>query len=154
MILFGWLAWLGLLASLAVHLSTFFPGGASAEWPGWFVLHLGVFVVFFPAVLMVVRRGLRKDLSWLSPLARTLLLLAFLYAFVNFGFVLAHSLDGSPATLEGRRVLRQRGSSPRGISEQEYEYRQRLVVRGFSGHWIIFYLFSILALTAGQRRSL
>lgn len=151
MILFGWLAWLGLLASLAVHLSTFFPGGASAEWPGWFVLHLGVFVVFFPAVLMLARRGLRKDFSWLSPPARTLLLLAFLYTFVNFGLFMARSLDGSPATVDGRRVLKQRGSTLRELPEPEYEYRQRLIVRGFSGHWMFFYLFSILVLTSRRR---
>ncbi len=152
MFVFGWLAWLGLAVSLAVHLSTFFPGGASTQWPGWFALHVGVFVVFFPAMLAVARRGLQRDFRWFQGKGLSLLVVAFLYALVNFGLFIARAGDGSPATVDGRRVLQRKGTVLRELSESEYAYRQRLIVRGFSGHWMLFYLFSALALTAPSPR--
>ncbi|GMA98630.1 hypothetical protein PIPA1_14300 [Pelosinus sp. IPA-1] len=48
--------------------------------------------------------------------------------------------DGSPNIISGNYVISDHGKIVRVISEQEYELYQSYVVRGFSGHWMIFYI--------------
>jgi len=125
------LAGLGFLASLVAHLLALAgvlpPGGISV-----FGLHIGVFVVWLPAVLVSIRlnQGQRTRASWKHILAgcptwmRYTAMGLFGYAFLNFFIAFGQTTAGqasgsdlSPAT-----------------------------IRGFSGHWMLFYglAFSIL----------
>ena len=118
------LAALGLYASLATHLLALAghlpPGGKSL-----FGLHVGIFVLWVPVALLVLRihRGRRSLGAWKNVLAgcppwmRSLTVGLVAYAMVNF-FI---AFTGVDAQLGGDKAL-----SPG-------------VLRGFSGHWMLFY---------------
>jgi hypothetical protein len=118
------LAAIGLLLSIGVHIASLFgltiPGG-KAVWS----LHIGIFVVWLPAVLVATRanRGRPQGDLWKQVLAgcpswmRMAGYGLFAYAIVNFAwFVLT---TGSHP---------EQGGDP-----------SPFVLRGFSGHWMVFY---------------
>lgn len=120
------LAACGIALSIAAHFMALagvpIPGGGLV----W-VLHAGIFVVWVPAVLVslkMTRHASRKDL-WKVALAgcpewmRRSLYVLFGYAMLNF-ILFFVTTAGQP------RKDHQNSSSPE-------------VIRGFSGHWMIFY---------------
>jgi hypothetical protein len=64
----------------------------------------------------------------------------FAYAFINFALFFFLSRGGTPDVRDGKYVLHNHGNVIRELSEDEYELQTAYVVRGFSGHWMIFYL--------------
>ncbi len=118
------LAALGFFASLATHLLALAgglpPGGKSV-----FGLHVGIFVLWVPVVLLVLRihRGWRSLGAWKNvpagcpPWMRSLTVGLVAYAMVSF-FI---AFTGVDAQRGGDKAL-----SPG-------------VLRGFSGHWMLFY---------------
>jgi len=124
----------GLFASVLVHLLTFL-GISAAEYVPWvWVLHLGIFVAIIPLI------GMRDELTAAPPWARTVVAIAAVYAVVNFLLFLLLVRGGSPGVVDGKYVLSSHGHVIRELSEQEYHRQQACVLRGFSGHWMIFYL--------------
>jgi hypothetical protein len=118
------LSGLGFLASLTAHILALFgqtaPGGGLV----W-MLHVGVFVVWIPAILCsrrklqnVPRHDHFKALLGDCPvwMSRALKIL-FAYALVNFVLFMASTMGHPKAT----------GSAPPAV------------IRGFSGHWMVFY---------------
>lgn len=116
------LAAAGLLLSVAIHVAAILglqvPGG-STVWG----LHIGIFVVWLPTVLVFTRTSRfanQKDL-WKVALSgcpvwmRRTLYALFAYAIVNFAFFMLSSSS--------------RGSGSEPGTE----------LRGFSGHWMVFY---------------
>jgi hypothetical protein len=118
------LAAVGFVLSMSAHLLAVFgiaiPGG------GWvWGLHVGIFVVFLPAVVVssqASRFGNRRDfwklaLAGCPPWMRYALYGLFAYAVINFVFFATnasqHAAPGSTAPPS--------------------------VIRGFSGHWMAFY---------------
>lgn len=97
-----------------------------------FALHIGIFVVWFPAVFLAMRMGRGKNrsafgfgtVSWKQILSgcpdwmRYLLFGLFAYVFLNFFF----SMDNTVSSTSPQDSP----SSPQ-------------VIRGFSGHWLVFY---------------
>ena len=118
------LAIVGFILSVAAHLSAIaglpIPFG-HAVW----VLHIGIFVVWLPTVLVAYRltRGAKRKDLWKVALVgcptwmRMALYGIFGYAILNFVLFMA-TTAGHP--------------QPRGDAPPE-------VVRGFSGHWMVFY---------------
>lgn len=120
------LAACGITLSIAAHVMALagvpIPGGGLV----W-VLHVGIFVVWLPAVLVslkMTRHASRKDL-WKMALAgcpewmRRSLYVLFGYAMLNFILFF---------------------TSTAGQSRQDRKSTSNLAeVRGFSGHWMIFY---------------
>ena len=115
---------IGLLLSIVVHLASLvglpIPGG-KLVWS----LHIGIFVVWFPAVLVAnrINRGKPQRDLWKNVLSgaptwmRYVGYALFAYAILNFLWFIAVTRSGpSP-----------QGDAP--LSE----------VRGFSGHWMVFY---------------
>lgn len=115
------LAAVGFVLSVLVHISALLgltvPGGNIA-WS----LHVGIFVVWFPTVLVstrTTRLSNRKDfwkvtLSGCPPWMRQTLYVVFGYAILNFiVFLLAGKHEAG------------------GLLSAEF--------RGFSGHWMVFY---------------
>ena len=106
------------------------------------LLHVGIFVVFFPAIFVAQKRvgsANRKDFWKVvtkgSPDGlRYLLYFFFAYAFVNFAIFMAQAPTG-----------KQTGETP------------AVVWRGFSGHWMVFYCASFVILSStlhsSRRRS-
>jgi hypothetical protein len=109
---------------------------------------LGIFVLFIP---IVFAQGLtpKKDLSvklfagaprW----ARYLTKAFFAYAVINFALFFVLSEGGVPEERDGKYVLHNHGNVIRELSEEEYERQNAYVLRGFSGHWMVFYLLPLL----------
>ena len=122
------LAALGFALSVAAHIASIagitLPGG-KAVW----LLHIGVFVVWLPTVVIAIRvtRGeRRKDfwkvvLSGCPPWMRGLAYGLIAYAVVNFIYFVVTAT----AIPKGHHIMS--GDPPPAI------------IRGFSGHWMIFY---------------
>ena len=114
----------GFLLSLSAHLMALagktLPGGGLV-WG----LHIGIFVVWIPAILIGKRqdRGVQRKDSWDATFAacpiwmRRALKLVFAYAIVNFILFLVGT-SGHP---------KPKGTAPPAV------------IRGFSGHWMVFY---------------
>jgi hypothetical protein len=117
--LFMFMAFAGFIASLIAHIAGYMgiekPLGFN-PWP----LHMGIFIVWLPAVLMAQR--LSKDfpqkdmwkatLRGCPPWMRKALYILFGYVFLSFFlFIALDSTSGNEAN----------------------------TIRGFSGHWLIFY---------------
>jgi hypothetical protein len=121
--LFVGLSAVGLFTSLYVHLGAVMGRRVAPESFFW-ILHMGIFVVWFPTVLVANRRvgsARRKDYWKLalrgSPEWMRYMVYGFFgYAIVNFGLFMLKAPTGST------------GSNP-----------PTEVWRGFSGHWMAFY---------------
>ena len=100
------------------------------------MLHVGIFVVWFPAVLVAQRlvgnlnrRDLWKVVLKGSPdWMRYMVYAFFVYAFVNFLFFMGKTASGSSGTNPPASVW-----------------------RGFSGHWMAFYSAALAILYTGAR---
>jgi len=114
------LALVGLALSLRVHANAW-QGVAPPK--GAWALHVGIFIVWLPAILALrpLNRDVKSGDAWRVALrgapAWTPVVLQCLtvYAVANFGLFMYQS-------------------PPRGTSPDE-----ALVARGFSGHWLLFY---------------
>ena len=124
----------GLLLSLACHVFGWLqvdpPGGQAAMH-----LHTGIFIVWIPLVFLTNRTMPRKDvLAELPTWATVGVMVLFVYAFLN--------------------------SIHFGVMASRFPENQvpfSLVLRGFSGHWMLFYGFAVagfigLARLAHKRR--
>lgn len=116
----------GLFLSTLIHFSALvgkqIPFGESV----W-ILHVGIFVVWIPAVMVGIpltkdfkQKDLRKALlrgcpNWM----KALMLAFFVYAFINFAIFFATTAKESPKSSSGETPT--------------------AVFRGFSGHWMLFY---------------
>ena len=68
----------------------------------------------------------------------------FAYALINFALFFYRSSGGTPEERDGKYVLQNHGTVIRELSADEYERHSAYVVRGFSGHWMVFYLIPAL----------
>jgi|SRR5215470_5836048 len=131
----------GLVLSLAVHLMTFFgvqPGGEAL----FFGLHIGIFPLWLPVVLLAQRMsGGSTRLGWRDWWAlldgcphwmKVMTQGFFIYALINFAIFIImvpaqkHQAGGPPS----------------------------MVWHGFSGHWMAFYSAGLAIVTAAYRRGL
>gem|GEM_PF-634031 len=113
------LALAGLVLSLIVHgLSVFgvrMPGGGIVWW-----LHIGIFIIWVPAVVLSQKRRGKEARDTLPRRMQRVLGLLFAYAIGNFIYFMATA-------------------PKKGSRETPHEPAPPQVVRGFSGHWMIFY---------------
>lgn len=134
----------GLVLSLWVHLGAAMGRRVAPEALFW-ILHMGIFVVWLPTVLVARKRVgnrsskdywkvvLRGSPDWM----RYMVYGFFGYAFLNFALFMTKAPSGSGS-----------GATP------------PIVWRGFSGHWMLFYsaalatLYSAAKATEGVRRCL
>lgn len=149
----------GWMLALIVHLLTLTGVDINSSAPYVWALHIGIFAVWLPAILMLRNdeelrtfQQLQKQRStrtnpfriykimfrhtpvWLTIIA----LGGFLYAFVNMVFLMP-SQPGVADIQNGQYVLHNHGHLIRTLTAQEYHHIQATVVRGFSGHWLAFY---------------
>ena len=111
----GLVALVGLIASIAVHVSTFLGADVAATMnPAIAIpLHAGLFPPFFATVYAlraelkgVDGRELMRRLMRVVPIwARVLFLVAFYYAIVNFGLFMVRSGGASVQRREGETIL-------------------------------------------------
>jgi hypothetical protein len=131
-------AGIGLVLSIVVHVFSLF-GVALPLKDAVFLLHMGIFVIWLPVVAL--NQGKRKGNDFFSrgpKWAQRLLTVIFVYAIANFIYF---------AATQPPRSSRKSGSSnpaPPGV------------LRGFSGHWILFYSagFMVLWNARSERRAI
>ena len=126
---FMWIAVVGLIASVIVHISSILglpqPFG-SAAWG----LHVGIFLVWLPAIIVAQRlaKGAKQSDFWKAvlrgcpPWMRRGFYVLFAYAFINFFLNIALGPDSESDNL-----------------------------RLFSGHWMLFYYAGMAMLYSATR---
>lgn len=143
-LLIGLVSLIGFLLSLAVHISALLGTDVSAHWPAVWLLHVGVFAVFFPFVFFS-RRALGKKPTFAEirsafPAWVVMLGIAmFVYAALNFLLAFRALDGGSPAVRDGAYVLLNHGTLIRELTQAEYSLFKANEIRAFSGHWLVFY---------------
>jgi hypothetical protein len=138
------LAGLGFVFSLVVHVAAWCGRDVSTQVPPMWLLHLGIFVVFIPMVLSSQKRlGSRMSIARLRTVfpgwVVTLGLVLSVYVVLNFLFFMLSTREGSPGLQHGKFILQSHGHFIRELTSAEYTALKANVVRGFSGHWLIFY---------------
>jgi len=146
-----------LLVSLAVHASTFLGVDPMAECPGVMFIHLTIFPPFIAAIYYS-SRATGPGQKHLDPVVnsaplwlRGLTGVFFVYALVNFGIFLILNEGGGPHEQDGKFVLSSHGKVLRELSEEEYHQQQAYVVRGFSGHWMVFSSAALMLLVGAAK---
>ncbi|NJM54101.1 MAG: hypothetical protein HC846_12390 [Blastocatellia bacterium] len=148
---------IGFGSSLFVHLIACLGLNVTDNFPFVWLLHLGIFVVFIPMEISIMLEkgnasdeGISYDLvSSIPRKSRYIAGFFFVYMLLNFILFFAQSYEGSPETKNGKYVLYSNGKASqryiiRELSEAEYNLRQAQILRGFSGHWMFFYLLPTL----------
>ncbi len=153
--LFLWCAFAAcvFLVSLAVHVSTFCGIDPMEAIPGVMFIHLLIFVPFAAGIASANRAGAPQS-SVVACAPRWLRIgvsMCGVYAVLNFVLFLVLSRGGSPHQINGRFVLSNHGRTMRELTEQEYHRYQAYVVRGFSGHWMLFSAASLMLLVGASR---
>lgn len=142
---FGW------GAALLVHGLALAGVDVISFMPSVWLLHVGIFAVWIPAVLlmrrakaqqqeMVVAEERTTSFSEFKQAPRWLTVIAFAgmaYAFVNFMFFATSAK--STGEEKGHYYTHIHGHDHKPITAQEYHRLQANDLRGFSGLWIGFY---------------
>ena len=157
--MFLFLAAVGLVLSLVAHASTFVGMNPARHFPATWLLHLGIFVVFAPAIVAANRmgKGASRNEVWNSiwrfapRWLQCLVGAFFVYAFFNFFMSNYLNEGGVPGKINGEYVLHSHGKVIRKLTPDEYDKHESYVVRGFSGHWMFFYSASLMILAASER---
>jgi hypothetical protein len=135
---------IGFVSALIVHIAALMGIDVSDNFPVVWVLHVGIFVVFIPFVF-----SSRKSLGAKPTFAQIraafpmwvvrLGICIFAYALVNFALFMLKTEGGNPSIVDGKFVLMNHGALIRELTAAEYSTFKANVVRGFSGHWLVFY---------------
>jgi hypothetical protein len=148
----------GFLLSLVVHILALSGMDVSAHWPTVWMLHLGIFVVFIPLVISNSKRlgakpkfaDFRADLpGWVLWLG----VVFVAYSALNFILFILGTQGGSPDLRDGKYLLLNHGKLIRELTKAEYTALKANEVRGFSGHWLVFYYISFAYFMFVKKRS-
>jgi hypothetical protein len=123
--------------------------------PSVWLLHVGIFVVFVPLVFASRARTASTggtSLRDVFPGWPGIVMGAVMaYAFVNF-VLFMQSNEGTPLVRGGVYLLKHETRGLLHISEAQYHAHKALEIRGFSGHWLVFYLAPALYFLVARRR--
>lgn len=148
--LFGTLAAIGFAASVVVHALALLGKPLQDALPAIWGLHVGIFLVFFPAVFELRRTSAKGDpfalMRGVPTWAAALVAVLLLYALVNFFASFTGAVAGSPEIRDGQYVLINKGKFIRHLTAEEYVQGRANTLRGFSGHWMLFYAVSAVVL--------
>ena len=151
------LALLGFSLSAAVHVASLAGVDVSQRFPLVWLLHVGVFVVFIPFILSSRRVLGAKPISKMRALVPNSVFLIgaaiFIYAMLNFALFILSTQGGSPSIQEGKYVLQNHGRVVREITEAEYVAFRANELRGFSGHWLVFYFVPLAYFMFARRKT-
>ena len=133
------IAGIGLFSSIVTHILALCGNYPQENLPSVWLLHFGVFIVWIPTVkicqklakgtknrLFIWQKSLKYSPGWLRRLCALLLV----YAVINF-VVFINNVDSIPF---------------------DSIHHETWIIRGFSGHWMLFYCFAFSVMLA--RRNL
>ena len=155
---FFYIAIIGWTLGLFIHLLSITDYNLAEKVPFIWFLHVGIFIVWFPAVFKLTKNeelkafrqsGSLKQLNpvaaskiffgqtptWLTIIAVT----GFLYAIINSVLFMTSSDMGVPDIKNGQYILHNHGKLIKTLTEHEYYHYKTNEVRFFSGHWLLFY---------------
>ena len=147
----------GWTLGLIVHILSLADYDVEDKVPFVWILHLGIFVVWLPTILNLRKNeefiayrkskmmnrmnpfGFLKIIFKQTPIwLRIIAIGGFLYAGINFMLFIT-SQHGTPGIQDGQYILHNHGYVIKTLTEQEYHHYKANIVRGFSGHWLVFY---------------
>ena len=140
----GLLALAGFIASMAVHLAALSGIDVEERLPYVWALHAGIFVVALPYAILNRNKPKVKP-SWdmlgtaFSRWARFVGAGLFAYAILNFVLFIDATEGGNPTIRDGKYLLLNHGALIRELTLAEFSAAKANVIRGFSGHWMVFY---------------
>lgn len=157
----SYFALFGLISGLIVHVLAILGVNAGDKIPFIWLLHVGIFVVWFPVIFKLI--GLQKNTPGYKESkhvfkmykllydnsTKPLLLIAaffFVYALINFTLFSQVSEGGGPSIVDGQYVLQNHGHIIKQLTYDEYQHYQANELRGFSGHWMAFYSLALAVL--------
>jgi DNA-directed RNA polymerase subunit RPC12/RpoP len=157
-IVFILLAIVGLMLSVLAQVSTFFGVDLQDRFSYFWLLHIGIFVVWIPAVLLQPRAAKRSGGKWLAHAprwSRAAMPLLIGYCVINFVLFVGRADAGLPQTDgKGGYELRNHGRLVRTITAAEYHAQRAYEVRAFSSTWILFYgIAAMVLMTARNERA-
>lgn len=140
------------LLSIAAHATTYFGIDPQAEYPLVWLLHVGVFLIFIP--LLVIHKketGGRFGkiehslvMEYAPEWMRVVFIVLTVYTAMNFALCFILLEEGSPDIWDGRYVLQNHGEFIKEVSQEAYQRFVSYEIRLFSGHWIVFYFYPIM----------
>jgi hypothetical protein len=149
-----------LTLALGVHLLSIVGIDVNETFPFIWLLHIGIFIVWIP-VIMETKKNKELQESKGSKLKqsefynvlfngapnwmRMIAMGCFFYAILNF-FLFTFSQGGTPSIKDGEYILQNHGTLIKTLTKEEYHHFKANEVRGFSGHWILFYGVATVAL--------
>ena len=146
---------IGLIASIGVHIATFFPSQVNLD-AAW-VLNGALCAVWTPLAMLGTQKLFdlttvgqkwvlipRYAPEWTKRVAAVMLF----YAMFNFFFtMIALNNGGFPAIVDGQMVLHTYnfGRVISDLTPSEYAVHMAYITRVHSGHWIFFFWMGLLA---------
>jgi hypothetical protein len=148
------LAGVGLLLSVAVYVSASLGVDPKTWFYLYWVLHVGLFVIWFPAVLLSnelphrISHGKREDriMTNLPKWMARSTIVVFFFAVANFSVMMALTHGGSVEEKNGRADLVSHDHVVKQLTSAEARDIPLYEARLFSGHWIALYWIGICAL--------
>lgn len=150
-------ALIGWLLGLLVHVLSITGIDVAEKAPFVWFLHIGIFVVGIPVVFELKKNEelqqyqqsarlnginpieffriiFKETPIWMTIIAG----IGFIYAFINFALFF-FSQEGTASIIDGQYILENHGEQIKTLTKQEYHHFKATELRGFSGHWILFY---------------
>lgn len=146
---------IGLVVSLVIHISLYFDINVQDLPISPFILHIGVFIVFIPSLIFLLIENNDKpdEDGRVNPLKTLykespkyligIVSILYIYAILNF-ILFMGTMEGGPSIRDGKYILSNHGNIIRELSFEEYQLYRRREVKGFSGHWMLFYSAALL----------
>jgi hypothetical protein len=152
----GATALLGFAVSLVVNVASASRLDVSSRFPYIWILHVGMFVVCIPFVLVAHKEWGAKSsfaaiVSGFPLWARVVVVAAFAYAVVNV-LLFAVLYNGNADILNGEYVLSSHGRVLAHLTEAQYHLHKAIEIRGFSALWLLFYLLPCLYFSFRRER--
>jgi hypothetical protein len=142
--------------TLIIHILTFAEIDLAQYFP-FFLLFIGVFIVWIPAVFTLRKNKSLQEyqsshlLNRLNPVGfqnilfkdtpfwlKCIAIGSFVYGFINF-FIFFNAVGGTTGIQDGQYVLQNHGEIFKVLTKQEYNHYGALETRGMSGHILVFY---------------
>ncbi|GKX67601.1 hypothetical protein [Inconstantimicrobium mannanitabidum] len=131
----------GFVVSLLVHISTFFIN-PQEKIQGVMLIHVLCIVVLGLALNTAKKSNL--NIVSLAPNTPTwiicLVIISFIYTGINFMIFMALMKNGSPEIVNGSYALTSHGQLIEYVTYKQFQRYQAYEVRGFSGHWMFFFI--------------
>ena len=140
----GFVALAGFAMALSAHVTALMGIDVAKDFPAVWSLHFGIFLVFIPFVFSSKKSlGTKPTFAQIRkafpPWIVGVGVCIFVYAVLNFALFMLKTEGGNPSVVDGKFVLMNHGTLVRELTAVEYSTFKANEVRGFSGHWLVFY---------------